>query len=213
MEEPYTQPATTSSRPLPAAAIVAGMGGLVALIGVFLSWATLTSSFEGFRGDQVGVAGRFHWIGILALVAAVVTIAASIAMVVLQEAASRRAAAVAALAGGAGAVLIAILGIVMSESIVLSRVPRGAIDFRRALAEQLGVEGFGIDTGPSIGVFVTALGGAAAAVGGFMALRHAGRQPISPAYEPAPGMGFEGPEVGPNPPPPEGPPGPEGSTA
>lgn len=196
----------------PAGAIVAGVGGLVALIGVFLNWAKLTSSLEGgeFAGQQfgaasqsVGASGISHWTGILALVAAVVALAAAIGIVILRDPSIGRMAAMAAAGGGAVALLVALLAIFMSETIALGDVPGGrqALEFARQFAEQLGVEGFGIDTGPAIGVFVTAIGGAAAAVGGFMALGRTGPQPAVPAGEPPPppGTGFEAP-MGPEPP-------------
>jgi len=196
---------TASPASPPAAAIVAGVGGLAALIGVFLHWARLTSSLEGgqFAGQEFGpisrsegAAGFEHWTGIIALVAALVVVAAAVALVVLRDPATRRMAAMAALGGGAVAVLMAILGVVMSESIALADVPGGeqALDFARQFAEQLGVQGFGIDTGPGLGVFVTAIGGAVAAVGGFMALGRTGPQPGRAVAEPPPpGMGFEAP--------------------
>jgi hypothetical protein len=204
MGAPYPEPTASPASP-PLAAIVAGVGGLAALIGVFLNWATLTSSLEGgeLAGQQFGpisrsegAAGLGHWTGILALVAALVVIAAAVALVVLQDPATRRIAALAALGGGAVALLMAILGVVMSESIALADVPGGrqAIDFARQFAEQLGVQGFRIDTGPGLGVFVTALGGALAAVGGFLALRPASPRAERAVSEPAPpGSGFEAP--------------------
>lgn len=226
MGEPYTHPTITSSRPLPAPAIVAGIGGLVALVGVFLNWASWTSSLEGgqFQGQQFGqisrsegAAGIEHWTGILALAAALVAIAAAVGLVLLQDPGTRRMAAMAATAGGALALLMAILGILMSETLAVADLPGGkqALDFARQFAEQLGVEGFGIDTGPSIGVFVTALGGAAAAVGGFMAFRQTGREPTTLDHQPpSAGMGFESPAEGPSPaPPPEELGRPEDSTA
>jgi hypothetical protein len=222
MGQPYPESTASPASP-PPTAIVAGVGGLGALIGVFLQWATLTSSLEGgqFAGQQfgpasqsMGAAGISHWTGILALVAALVVIAAAVALVVLQDPATRRMAALAALGGGAVALLMAIVGVVMSESIALGDVRGGtqALEFARQFAEQLGVQGFGIDTGPGIGVFVTAIGGAVAAVGGFMAFRrmspHAERGVSEP---PPPGTGFEAP-TGPAGPHPTGPPEPPSTT-
>jgi hypothetical protein len=212
MEEPQPESTASPASP-PAPAIVAGIGGLVALIGVFLNWATLTSSLEGgqFAGQQfgpasqsVGATGISHWTGIIALVAALAAIAAAVGMVLLQDPSTRRTAGMAAMAGGAVALLMAILGVVMSESIALADVPGGrqALDFARQFAEQLGVQGFGIDTGPGLGVFVTAIGGVVAAVGGFMALSRTGPTPERAVAEPPPpGTGFEAPTgpVGPQP--------------
>jgi hypothetical protein len=205
MEQPYTEPTTASGPSLPTGAIVAGIGGLVALVGVFLHWAKLTSSLEGgqFAGQQfgamsqsVGASGTSHWTGILALVAGLVAVAAAIAIVVFQDSGTRRMAAMTALGGGALALLMAILGIVMSETIAVGDVPGGrqALEFARQFAQQLGVEGFGIDTGPAIGVFVTAVGGAVAAVGGFMAQGQIHPQ-VARAPQPSPpsGTGFEAP--------------------
>jgi hypothetical protein len=222
MGQPDPESPTSPASP-PVAAIVAGIGGLVALIGVFLNWGTLTSSLEGgqFAGQQfgpasqsVGAAGISHWTGILALVAAVAAIGGAVAMVFLQDPGTRRMAAMAALGGGAVAVLMAILGMVMSESIALGDVPGGrqALDFARQFAEQLGVQGFGIDTGPGLGVFITAIGGVVAAVGGFMALRQTGPIPQGAAAEPPPpGTGFEAP-TGPAGPQPTVPPEPPSAT-
>jgi hypothetical protein len=205
MGQPYTEPTAASSSSPPPGAIVAGIGGLVALIGVFLHWAKLTSSLEGgqFEGQQfgaatqsVGAAGTSHWTGILALVAALVAVAAAVAIVVLQDPGTRRMAAMAAVGGGAVALLMAVLGIVMSETIAVGDVPGGrqALDFARQFAQQLGVEGFGIDTGPAIGVFLTAAGGAVAAVGGFMALGQVHPQAArAPQPSPPSGTGFEAP--------------------
>ena len=196
MGEPYPESTTSPASP-PAAAIVAGVGGVVALIGVFLHWATLTSSLEGgqFAGQQfgpasrsMGAAGLSHWTGIIALVAALVVIAGAVALVVLKDPATRRMAALAALGGGAVALAMAILGVVMSESIALADVPGGrqALDFARQFAEQRGVQGFGIDTRPGLGVFVTAIGGAGAAVGGFLAFSRTGTPPERADSEPPP---------------------------
>ena len=207
MADPYPESTASTASPAspPAAAIVAGIGGLAALIGVFLHWATLTSSLEGgeFAGQQfgpasqsVGAAGISHWTGMIALVAALVAIAGAVALVALRDPSTRRMAAMGALGGGAVALLMAILGVVMSESIALGDVPGGrqALDFARQFAEQLGVQGFGIDTGPGLGVFVTALGGAVAAVGGFMALSRTEPRPAGAVSEPRPpGSGFEAP--------------------
>jgi uncharacterized membrane protein len=209
-QQPHTEPTTPSRVSPPAGAIVAGIGGLLTLVGVFLHWARLTSTLEGgqFAGQQfgpasqsVGATGISHWTGILALVAGLVAVAAAIAIVVLQDPGTRRMAAMAAAGGGTLALLMAILGIVMSESIALGDVPGGkqALDFARQFAEQLGVEGFGIDTGPAMGVFVTAMGGALAAGGGFMALR-GGPVVVGRAQEPPPaGTGFEAPSRPPGP--------------
>jgi hypothetical protein len=196
MEQPHTEPTTAWSAPPPVAAIVAGIGGLSALIGVFLDWATITTSFEGgqFAGQQlpaftesVGTAqGLDHWTGIVALVASVVAVAGAIGSVVVQDSGTRRIAVMAAIGGGLVALLTAIVGMVVSESIAVSTFPGGsqALEFARQFAEQLGGQGFRIHTGPSLGVFVTALGGAAAAGGGFMALRQAGPQSAAPAHQP-----------------------------
>jgi hypothetical protein len=222
MEQPHSGSAAPSASP-PTAAIVAGVGGLVALIGVFLNWATVTSSLEGgqFAGQEFGpisrsegAAGLEHWTGILALIAAVVVIAAAVGLVVLHDPGTRRMAAMTALGGGVVALLMAILGVVMSESIALTDVPGGrqALDFARQFAEQLGVQGFGIDTGPGVGVFVTAIGGVAAAAGGFMALRRTEPRAGRALSEPTPpGTGFEAP-TGPAGPQPTVPPEPPSAT-
>jgi hypothetical protein len=198
MEQPHTEPTTASSAPPPAAVIVSGMGGIAALIGVFLDWATITTSFEGgqFAGQQlpsftetVGVAqGLDHWTGIVALVASVVAVAGAVGSLVVQDSGTRRIAAMAAVGGGIVALLTAIVGIVVSESIAVSTFPDGskALEFARQFAEQLGGQGFRIQTGPSIGVLVTALGGAVATGGGFMALRQMGPQPAATTQEQPP---------------------------
>lgn len=195
MEQPFTEPTTASSAPPPAAVIVSGIGGVAALIGVFLDWATITTSFEGgqFAGQQlpaftesVGTAqGLDHWTGVVALVASVVAVAGAIGSTVVQDSGTRRTAVMAAVGGGIVALLTAIVGRVVSESIAVSTFPGGsqALEFARQFAEQLGGQGFRIQTGPSLGVFVTALGGAVAAGGGFMALRQAGPQPAATTHE------------------------------
>jgi hypothetical protein len=189
---------------LPPGAIVAGIGGLLALFGVFLDWANLTSSLQGgqFAGQQipaasqsVGASGTSHWTGILALLAAVVALVAAAGIWALRDPATRRTAAMAATGAGAVALLMAVMAFFMTESIALADVPGGreALDFARQFAEQLGVQGFGIETSAAIGVFVTAVGGAVAAVGGFLALRGAEAQPEEPLSpeSPPPGTGFE----------------------
>jgi hypothetical protein len=203
--QPYTESSTTSSTSPPPGAIVAGIGGLVALIGVFLPWANVTTAFEGgqlggqqFGGasQSVGATGISHWTGILALIAALVTLAVAVGVVVLQDPGTRRTAAIVAVGGGGAALVMAILGVVMSESIAVGSAPGGreALDFARQFADQLGLEGFRVDTGPAIGVFVTALGGAVAVAGGFLALRWVGPERVVPHREPLPpGTGFEAP--------------------
>ncbi|MGH2681713.1 MAG: hypothetical protein ACRDIX_00585 [Actinomycetota bacterium] len=235
MGHTHPEEGTTSRTSPPTGAIVAGVGGLVALLGVFLSWANLSWSLEGgqFAGQQFPAAnqsqaasGLSHWTGILALVAGVVAVAAAIGIAVLQDQPTRRMAAMAALGGGAVAVLMAILGVLMSESIALNKVPGGkeALDLAQEFAQQLGVEGFGIRTGPALGVFVTAAGGVLAAVGGFMALGAVGSEGAGRAEQPSSaGTGFEAPTgppashttVSPQPPPtpPVEPPKPGDSTA
>jgi hypothetical protein len=207
MEQRHAQPGIASSTPLPVSAILAGIGGLVALIGVFLDWANVTSSFAGgqFAGQQLPeisetvstVRGLSHWTGLLALVAGIATVGAAIAIVLLHDPATRRMATVVALGGGGLAFLLALLGFFMSEAIVVGGDPEGrlALEFQRQFAERFGGQGFSVDTGPAIGVFVTAVGGAVAAAGGLMGLGRAG--PQAGRAEPLPGTGFE-----PPPPPP-----------
>lgn len=203
MGEPH--PESTASRATSPAVILAGAGGLGAAIGVLTHWGVVTSSLEGgqFAGQQfgpasqsVGAAGISHWTGIIALVAALVVIAATVSLVVAQDAAARRVSAMAALGGGAVVLLMAILGVVMSESIAAGNLPGGtqALDFARQFAEQLGVQGFTIEAGPGLGVFVTAIDGSVAAVAGFMALNRTEPQPQRAVAEPPPpGTGFEAP--------------------
>lgn len=215
---------TKTNTSMPPGAIVAGAGGLLALIGVFLEWASITTSLEGgqFAGQQipagsqsVGASGISHWTGILALLAAAVAVAGAVGVFVLKDASTRRKAAAAATGGGAVAILMAIVAFLMTESIALADVPGGreALEFARQFAEQLGVGGFEIDTGVGIGVFVTAIGGAVAAVGGFLALRGADVQPMAagPPELPQTGTGFEMPTA-PASPQPTAPPQPASAT-
>jgi hypothetical protein len=197
---------TNTTTSLPTGAIVAGVGGLLAIIGVFLEWASVTTSIEGgqFAGqpipggtESVGATGISHWTGIVALMASVAALAAAAGIVSLREAATRRTSAMVAAGAGGLALLMTIVAFLMSESIALADVPGGAqaLDFARQFAEQLGVGGIEIDVGPSMGVFVTAIGGAIAVVGGVLALRGTEAQPVaSGAQEPPPsGTGFETP--------------------
>lgn len=198
------QTPTKTTTSLPPGAIVAGAGALLAIVGVFLDWASVTTSIEGgqFAGqqlpggtDSIGATGISHWTGIVALLASVVALAAAAGIGFLREAATRRTAAMVAAGAGAAALLMTIVAFIMSESIALADVPGGAqaLEFARQFAEQLGVGGIEIDVGPSIGVFVTAIGGAVAAVGGVLALRATEAQPYAAgAPEPTPpGTGFE----------------------
>lgn len=207
-------PQHTGSRPLPTAAIIVAVGGLIALIGTFLDWATVDIKFSGPFLDQVpeqsgGESGISHWTGILALIGGLVAVVGAGALAFAPDARLRRYGAWAGLIGGAVAVGIAVLGIFVKDEIL-------NIDQARGFLQGLGglgglTSGVEFNTGIGLGLFITIVGGLSAVVGGWLAGREA-PVPAAPATDDV-GLGTPPPPPGPQPseptPPPAPPMGPE----
>lgn len=159
-------------------ALAALAGGVVAVVGVFLDWATLTSVGSLVAPVEVttGQAGIRHWTGLVALLGAGVVVLGSLGAGFFADAPGRRFAAL--VAAGAAVVVLVAAGAAMTqrEAIATTGYPGGteALDFARefaaAFSEELDVDipPPRVQTGP--GITVTAAGAILALAGGGVAI-------------------------------------------
>lgn len=164
-------------------ALVALVGALVSVVGVFLDWATLTSvgTLIAPVETTTGEAGIRHWTGLVALFGAGVLLLGALGAGLFGDAPGRRSAAVAA-AGAAVAVLVAAgVGMTQRDAIATTSYPGGpeALEFARefaaAFSEELDLDipPPRVEVGP--GVTVTAAGAALGLAGAAVALRQDAR--------------------------------------
>jgi hypothetical protein len=160
-------------------ALAALAGGLVAVVGVFLAWATLTSvgSLVAPIETTVGVAGIRHWAGLVALVAAGLAVLGGVGAGFFLDVIGRRQAAVVAVVAGLLALVFGLVGFGQRETIATTGLPGGreALAFARDFADEFNQE-FDLDIpAPRVeagtGVYLTMIGGGLAALGGLVALR------------------------------------------
>jgi hypothetical protein len=154
-------------------------GGLLAVVGVFLAWASLTSvgSLVAPVETTMGVAGIRHWSGLLALVAAGLAVLGGVGAGFFLDVLGRRQAALVALAAGGLALLFGLVGFAQREAIATTGLPGGrealafARDFAAEFNQELGLEIPAPRVEAGTGVYLTMVGGGLAALGGLVALR------------------------------------------
>jgi hypothetical protein len=154
-------------------------GGLLAVVGVFLAWGSLTSvgSLVAPVETTVGVAGIRHWAGLLALVAAGLAILGGLGAGFFLDVLGRRQAATVAMVAGVLALAFGLVGFGQRENIATTGFPGGreALAFARDFAGEFNQE-LDLDIpAPRVeagtGVYLTMIGGGLAALGGLVALR------------------------------------------
>ena len=160
-------------------ALASLIGALLAVVGVFLAWATLISvgTLVAAIETTTGVAGIRHWTGLLALLASGTAALGAVGAGFFEDPPGRRWAALVATVAGALVVLAAFLGMAQREAIATAGLPGGtkALEFARDFAaefnEELGLDipAPRVETGT--GVHLTLVGGGVALVGGLVALR------------------------------------------
>jgi MFS family permease len=160
-------------------ALLSLIGALLAVVGVFLAWASLTSigTVVAAVETTTGVAGIRHWTGLLALLASGTAVLGAVGAGFFEDSPGRRWAALVATAAGLVALLAAVLGLVQREAIATTGLPGGteALEFARDFAaefnEELGLDipAPRVETGT--GVYATLIGGAVASAGGLISLR------------------------------------------
>lgn len=137
------------------------LGGFLAAAGVFLGWWEV----DGYRESEIfgrelvledTLAGRASWTGVLALLAGLVVGVLAIVSLLVGSHDLQRILPVVAMAGGLVILASAALGMLQSDE-----VARASVD-----AADLSVEG-----SAGIGLFLSAAGGALAAIGGLVARR------------------------------------------
>jgi len=137
------------------------LGGSLAVVGIFLGWWQVA----GYRESEIfgrelvledTLAGTANWTGILALAVGLVVGVLAIISLLVESDDLRRILPVVAAAGGLVILACAALGMLQS-----AEVARANVD-----AADLSVEG-----SAGIGLFLSAAGGALAAVGGLVARR------------------------------------------
>lgn len=160
-------------------ALASLIGALLAVVGVFLAWATLTSvgTVVAAVETTTGVSGIRHWTGLLALLASGTAVLGAVGAGFFEDAPGRRWAALVATAAGVVALLAAVLGVMQREAIATTGLPGGteALEFARDFAaefnEELDIDipAPRVETGT--GVYLTLAGGGIAFAGGVVALR------------------------------------------
>ena len=143
------------------AVTLAAIGGFAAAVGVLLGWwdAEAYRASEIFGNEQVEsrvLLGTAHWSGTVALVLGFLVTLAALAGLVLARADVRRVAALASLVGGVLVMGAAAVGFAQTAGVAEA---------------QVGGAGLGVDAGVGGGLYLSALGGLIAALGGFLALR------------------------------------------
>jgi MFS family permease len=160
-------------------ALAALAGGLLAVVGVFLAWASLTSvgSLVAPVETTVGVAGIRHWTGLLALVAAGLAVLGGVGAGFFLDVLGRRQAAVVAVIAGVLALVFGLVGFTQRETIATTGLPGGseALAFARDFAAEFNQE-LDLDIpAPRVeagtGAYLTMVGGGVAILGGLVALR------------------------------------------
>ena len=158
MQEPPSRTFTWSF-----AVTLAAIGGFAAAVGVLFGWWQA----ESYRASEIfgrevveerTLLGTVHWSGMVALLVGLVVTLAALGGLVLAARGVRRVAVIAALAGGCFAMAAAAFGFAQATTVAEA---------------QVGGLGLGVDGTISGGLFVSAAGGAVAAVAGLLALRTA----------------------------------------
>jgi hypothetical protein len=175
----------TASGPLLRWGALASLSGaLVAVVGIFLDWATLTSAGTLVAPVETttGVAGINHWTGLVALAAGGMAFLGGVGAGFFEDSSGRRSAALVAV--GAAVVGLAALAVALSqrEAIATTGMPGGtdalefARDFVREFNEELnlGLPAPRVATGT--GLYVTGAGYLLALAGGAVALWQEGQQ-------------------------------------
>jgi hypothetical protein len=168
-------------RPPTVAGWAALLGGVAAVTGAFLAWATLTTGGGTFFDvtapeRSVGVPGYRHYAGMVAIVAGGTAALGGLAALVAESGRSFRRGAAAAVVGGIAVVGAVVLGYLLRDAIATTGVAGGieTLRFEERFAELFGEE-LGADIprpriGVGPGLWLSAIGGAAAVVGGVLAL-------------------------------------------
>ena len=211
------QDSSTASRSMPLAGIFALVGGVLAAIASFLTWASVSASGQG-----VSAKGTDGSDGYFTLVAGLVLVAYGIASLTVSALGGKRALALIAIIAGLVAGGVALYDAVTAKERVLDEAASqlaGSFGVSEAQARQLldkAVDSGQINISLSFGIFVVIGGGVLGLIGGVMGLRTSGEP--APAMPLIPTMGaMPGPPLPPTMPQPPasdapgGPPGQRGS--
>ena len=158
MQEPPSRTFTWSF-----AVTLAAIGGFAAAIGVLFGWWQA----ESYRASEIfgrevveerTLLGTVHWSGMVALLVGLVVTLAALGGLVLTARGVRRVAVIAALSGGFFAMAAAAFGFAQATAVAEA---------------QVGGPGLGVDATVAGGLFLSAAGGAVAAIAGLLAQRTA----------------------------------------
>lgn len=187
--------ASTASRGTPMVGLFAIVGGVLAAVGSFLAWASVSAAGEG-----VSAKGTDGTDGYITLVAGIILILYGVARITGNAMGTKKAMAVIAIAAGLIAGGVAVYDALTAKDRVLDEAASQVASTAgvsqteaRAFLDQA-VDSGQVGISLSFGIFVVVAGGVLGLIGGVMGLRSSGE----PAPE-MPGMGAMGSAAPPTP--------------